>query len=820
MGIHWTMKTNRSRAATYVALLALSSLAQAGESAVSTQPIAFKITAPLMPQALIQFTQQSGLQLAFPVDGATKLPARKVIGDLTVTAALEKLLEGSGLRYEFTNERTVSIWSEKSLAGPTSSTHPAEAGQSGLLRLATSASADAGQNDTDTRATRNPVAEKPAIEEVIVTGEKIARSLKDTTTATTVLQEPDPSQFRSAYDIVSRVPNMVGNASGIPSIRGATGSGAGGGVFTLMSGARPRVATIIDDIAQSYVGQRYLDAGLWDVQQVEVLRGPQSTTQGRDSIGGAMIITTKAPTQYWESAMRLGYESEGDKGYVAGMLSGPIVADELAFRLTADGTQGHSYINYTGNAWPFDPAEIKQSQFRGKLLWTPQSMPDLRVTLSGGHREQQGEYLYTVTGTDFGKYTFDNPDLNSRFSDTENSSVAAKAEYDLTDRLTLHTVYAHDWYKATFSQANQTGGGRGFMSIDENSDTAEARLVFAPGADGWSGVAGLYYFKRDQFYDGDLGIKGPDSMRNYAAYADARYEISQGLSLLFGARVQNEHQQRDIPLWTGRVFTDDESTLFLPKLGLLYAATASTNIGLTVRKGYSPGGGALDWIDDSFYQYDKEEVLTYEFSTRTVAFDGRLSVNTNWFYNDYKDYQALVGYPKLYPQFVSPTDDGIRNNLAFVNLPKSRSYGTEIEVSYHPLKDLEIYGGLGLLSTKVLEAPAISPASENQRFSNAPALTAMLGLEYKMLSGFFFGASANHVSDYHSQIQSGTSMQAGDYTLVNAHAGYEAGRFSIRAYVKNLTDELTIYSGLINWAGPQGEVGQPRAFGLTVDTRF
>ncbi|CAN7333421.1 TonB-dependent receptor [Phenylobacterium sp. LjRoot225] len=652
-----------------------------------------------------------------------------------------------------------------------------------------------------TPAARAADAEAFQVGEVVVTGEKIDRSLKETTTAVTVLRHVDPNEFRSPYDLASRVPNMLGTAADLPSIRGVTGSGPGGGIFTLMSGARPRVATLIDGLPETFGGQRYADVGLWDVDQVEVLRGPQSTTQGRNSLGGAIVVTTKDPTFKWEGAARAGYETEGGKSYLAGVVSGPIVADELAVRLAADGTRGESYIHYTGDGWPFDPSKIEQSNVRGKLLWTPKALPGFSALVTATQHWQEGEYLYLATGPNFFDYKFDNVDMNTRYSDSRAGNVSVKLEYQLSEAATAHLLYGHGWYKARFQQANSTGGGLGNLSLDEDNDTVEARLTYAPADRRLSGVLGLYYYDRHQDLVSDMGVNGPDSVKTYAAYADGWFELTDRLSLLFGGRVEQEKQTRDVALSWGAVTTDRKESLFLPKVGLQYVATPSTNVGFVVRKGYSPGGGAIDWDNGTYYQYDKEEVVSYELSTRTELADRRVTLSTNLFYNDYDNYQGLL-------------------NFTFTNIPKARSYGLEVEATIRPREGLDVFGGLGLLDTKITEAPASFPTADGARLNNAPKVTVSLGFEQTFASGFFLGASANHVSRYSSQVESGVAIDGGDFTVVNAHLGYQTEHWAIRGYVKNLGDADILYSGRTNWAGAQAQVGQPRAFGVVLDANF
>jgi hypothetical protein len=103
------MKGRTGRTVTGIGLFALWLCATAAESTESDARIELRIDAPTMMAALVQFSQQTGLQLLFPTDGATELAAPRVEGHLTPRAALERLLRDTGLTFEFVNDRTVSV---------------------------------------------------------------------------------------------------------------------------------------------------------------------------------------------------------------------------------------------------------------------------------------------------------------------------------------------------------------------------------------------------------------------------------------------------------------------------------------------------------------------------------------------------------------------------------------------------------------------------------------------------------------------------------------------------------------------------------------
>lgn len=639
--------------------------------------------------------------------------------------------------------------------------------------------------------------------EVTVTGEKIDRSLHETTTAITVVKGDsiDSSETRSAYDVASQVPNMINNPADIPVIRGVTGIGAATGGMAIMSGARPRVSTSVDGLSESWSGQRYMDIGTWDVEQVEVLRGPQSTTQGRNSIGGAVVINTKDPTFESEGAVRLGYENSEDKATLAAMISGPLVADELAMRLSAQGTKGHGYIDYQG-ANAFDPSEMKQGNVRAKLLWIPKDIEGLIAKVTVSHRQYEGEFLNLVNGKDFYAYNYKaSSSANARYGDAVSDAVSTDIEYAINDDLKMYVLVGHSENETKFKQSPTTLT----MDLDEKSNTVETRLVYDPRGGFLSSMVGLYYYNRTQ----DLAVKpdsytGDDEINTAAIFTENTLHVNDAIDVILGGRVEREKQERDVlvkpsNLTKGRVITDVAETLFLPKAGIVYTFNPDHNIGFTVRKGYSPGGGAVDTTTTpaTYYEYDKEEVTTYEVSTRSLYLDKSLAFNTNLFYNEYDGYQALSSANR------------------FTNIDEGESYGFEAELRYQVSEMLEVFSGIGLLHTEVTK----NTTYVGNEFNYAPHFTGNVGFKQRLSSGIFFGSDVTYVGEYYSDINNNELYKAGKYVLVNMNVGYETKHYTIRTYVKNAFDEEAAYF-VSNKNGGSANVVQPATFGVTFDYRF
>ncbi|WP_434627481.1 TonB-dependent receptor [Chromobacterium sp. CV08] len=660
----------------------------------------------------------------------------------------------------------------------------------GSVGAVQSAWADAARQDDQT-----------ALPTVTVTGEKVNRSLKDTTTAVSVLRDVDTGDSKSVYDSAAATPNATLNGAGIVNIRGIEGTGPGTGYNTLVSGSRPRVSTTVDGMAESWTGQRYVDASPWDVEQIEVLRGPQSTTQGRNTMAGAIVVNTKDPTFDWEGALRAGYENQGGRATLAGMVSGPIT-DELAFRLTAEGLNGHGYIDYPGQL-PWDASQINHSSYRGKLLWKPGALPGFSAKLTVSHRKDKGEYLNYVDGNYF-DYQYRRLSTQARYQDSFNNTVSTDLQYQFNDAWSAHLLLGHADNVSAFKDTDTPPFN---MRLDEKSNTVEARLAYAP-QNGWlSGMIGVYYYDRDQDLRTMLypNLAAKDRLKTEAFYGEATLALNDKWSLNLGGRAEREMQRRNT---TFNPATSKESqasynvgeTLFLPKAGLSYRYSPDTTLGLTARKGYNAGGSGLD-NDYVYYTYNKEQVTAYELSSRSTFMNNRVSLNANAFFNQYTGYQAIL-------------------NSRFTNIPKGESYGLEVETQARVTPTLTVSAGIGLLNTKVTGTDAANPGIEGNQFNYAPHTTVNLGFKQRLPRNFYVGGSLNRVGSYYSDIVNNPNLKAGDYTVVNLNTGYEDARWGVRAYVNNLTNRGVLYSQISSRSNNLGVVGAPRTVGLTVDYRF
>ncbi|MDN2662339.1 TonB-dependent receptor [Psychromonas sp. 14N.309.X.WAT.B.A12] len=657
------------------------------------------------------------------------------------------------------------------------------------------------------------MAEEPSHTEVmIVTGEKMDRDIKDTTTAVTVIhgEDIDKTGAKTVNDVVIKAPNVVTSGFGSVNIRGVNGSGAATGFYAIRSGARQRVDTNVDGVSDAFTGYNFSGSGVWDVQQVEVLRGPQSTTQGENSIGGAVTVKTNDPTFAPEYAIRGGaeiYENGNVMKNVALMASGPI-NDELAYRFAFDGTDGQSYITYDGDSIPVDPEDSQNLNFRGKLLWEPAFNEDLSIKLTTNYRKADGNYLNwanwdggtgyedeTLTlGTNYNEYLGRDYSYNTRIQDSDVYNVSSEINYKINSQVSSKTLISYNSQRNIFDQypTEQT------YNFKDKTAKIESQLTFTPTDSKIDGFVGIMAADRENTVASEsYSTQGKTDETRVGVFGEMNYYIDEQFTVTAGARVQREKQHREFSATyvTNEVDNDIQDTYLLPKLAFTYSPVEDTTFGISVRQGYNSGGlGYYNYGGASeVYTYESESVTAYELSAKT-AFNNSTTINTAVFYNDYRDYQGISDYK-------------------ITNVDESHTMGLEVELAHWLTDSLEVRPAIGLLKTKVDNDDSFG----GNELSNAPDFNASLALTQYVGENLTLGADVTYVSEYYSDLDNTDDYKAGEYAIVGANVDYTIGDLLISGYITNLTDEDVVY--LIN-GGYRASVGQSRTVGLNLTYRM
>ncbi|MCC7268308.1 MAG: TonB-dependent receptor [Caulobacteraceae bacterium] len=340
--------------------------------------------------------------------------------------------------------------------------------------------------------------EGATVEELVVTGEKAERSLQDTPTSVAVISAKriEEEKIQTFFEVVNRTANVsqTYGPSGF-TIRGISNTNVSGG-------GNSGLATVYVDGAP--VPERHLNGApldLWDVSQVEILRGPQSTLQGRNALAGAVVIRTQDPTFTWTAKARVFLSDENEQAFAAAG-GGPIVADQLAFRLAVEDRHAEGFVyNTTRKA---DESPMDSTTIRGKLLITPSALPDLRIRAGWTHDERTGGYIFSYSRTDVPDFfdnrisTGDSPNATDSTSDI----VTVQADYSLSDRLELTSVSSLTRVD-TFSAYDGDDGPEtlAFGEQDEQDQTFTQELRLSYQGERLTGLIGAYYANRERDYE-------------------------------------------------------------------------------------------------------------------------------------------------------------------------------------------------------------------------------------------------------------------------------------------------------------------------------
>ena len=642
------------------------------------------------------------------------------------------------------------------------------------------------------------------LDALVVVGEKQDRSLKDTTSSVSVVGEEKlrTTQAVTVRDAIKDIPNVLALDGVVPNIRGVEANGAAGGFFGVAGGANARVSMLVDGVPDPFLAVFAGDAGLWDLEQIEVYRGPQSTNNGRNSIAGSIFLKTKDPTFDWEGKVRLGYRDQEEYFDKSLMLSGPIVDDILAFRLTSQILDAETLVNnqaVAGNPSHYDFDEINADRHRFKLLWTPTADFDALLTYSTGEEQGPLGRRYYSNETD---YILPFPQDQR----VENDSLSLKLGYAFSEDTSLDVLiagkdylYGYDSYAATPAQEQQ-------FFIQEDSATVDAKLNFGQNKRHVYGHIGLAYFDREQDISsvGSFVYDGDDSSDSRAVYGEINYALTEQLTLTGGMRYQKEKQDRrfvNVSPFVVNLNVNTDENMFLPSLALQYDVTPDTRVGLSAKKGYNSAGGAVNPRVGVPFVYDKETVNAYEFTVRSSFADDAVSLRANVFYNDYSDYQASSG-------------------LAIINVEEATTYGAEVEAIAWVAENLELNLGLGLLRSKIEDGGAI-PGVDGNDLSFAPESTITLGVTWFVNEKTDISANLRYTSSYFVDLQNTQATEVDGYTTANLNANYENGPWLISGFINNLTDERHVVNhSFFGTPFAAVEVLEPRTLGASVTYSF
>jgi iron complex outermembrane recepter protein len=642
-----------------------------------------------------------------------------------------------------------------------------------------------------------------SLDEIIVRAEKQGRTVMDTATSVVVIDASalEQQSGTGTRDLLDLIPNITTSGTGnfAPAVRGIDGTGPAQGADAFLAGTRSRLNVQIDGRPATYNEITFGDVAIWDVQQMEILRGPQSALQGRDAIAGTIAVETKNPTFDTEGSARVVGSNYDGREYDAAF-SAPIVSDQLAFRIAAQHSSSESFVSFT----PFDgsnnPGEFSSTTVRSKLLYAPTSEFSTLLTLNYAEtRAPQAEQITRPFDSDVSS-TPQMPVFQPR---TESGILATN--WKLSDAATFtNTMSYTDLKVLRFAPA-----GTGNVDIDGNQIVEEPNVRFKALDGQLTGLGGLYFYYAHQHEYIDLigGGTFADNTWTAAGYGEATYAFSPQFDLTVGARYEEETHERQGQLAFFLIDFDQVNRVFLPKAVLTWHPSSTISFGVDADRGYNGGGAGFTYFPPfAAYTYSPEYVWDYEGFVRASLADGRVALTANVFYSRYHDMQL--------PYQLSAESIVIRNADA------AETHGAEISAVWRAVQNLQVFTSLGLLKTEITNDPG--SGAEGNDLPRSPRLTADFGIRYSHPQGVEFSVDARYSDTYFSDVLDTPRAKVGPLWLANTQLGYQFPHTRVFGYVKNIFNSdspILIAPG----ATPDADIANiqhPRTYGIGVQVDF
>jgi iron complex outermembrane receptor protein len=712
------------------------------------------------------------------------------------------------------------------------------------------------------------------LEEITVTARRREEMLQDVPISLSAFSGED-LESAGAIDITwlqQTTPNLTlqvargSNSTLIAFIRGI-------GQQDPLWGFEPGVGLYVDDVYVARPQGAVLD--IFDIERIEVLRGPQGTLYGRNTIGGAIKYVTRPLGDEVRFDGRINVGSYGQHDVIASMAA-PVtdtfsVGGSVAlYRRDGYGKNkltGEEHYNKDVDAARFS-AEWRPADsllFRLAADWVQDSS-----NARHGHREAPGAGL--TAGEPVLKNIYDTRGGIGSDNRVETDGVSLLAQWAINDVFTLKSITA---YREGDTDTVIDFDNSPTPALDvpgvyaDRQFTQELQLLFE--GERWQGVAGLFYLDamaRGKFdtivglINTTIATSGQVDTESVAAFADVSFDITDALSASVGGRWTSDDREGTVyrqnftglysPLFgndaaiPGLVrsnYTNDKSfDEFTPRVSVTYEFSDDLTTYAAYSEGFKSGGfdmrGDAVLTPDTVNGYDPEYVKSYEVGLKGSVLDQRLGFNLALFRADYEGQQITRQEPTVTGSIASFVDNAADSTIQGVELEGTISFTDNLTATY----------GVGYVdaefdkytSTTVVPNPSPPPAtitvpidlSDSAQFQNTPEWNANLALSYRhdlAERGSVLGTVRGSYRSEYSMFEFENELidQTDDYTLVDVDLVWTLanGRTTIGAHGRNLTDEEYKIGGYYFPGATFGNVvssfyGPPRTYTLTLGYSF
>lgn len=681
---------------------------------------------------------------------------------------------------------------------------------------------------------------------VLVSAEKREEMLQRVPLSITALSSVQVQQYRlwKTDELTAIAPNLYSANSGddrnVTAIRGIA-----------TTSYDPAVATYIDGVNQfnldTYIAQ------LFDIERIEVLRGPQGTLYGRNAMGGVINIITRQPANNATGFAEVNIGNYNQQRYSAG-LRAPLVKNKLFLGVAGMYQQRKGYYKNDFNHTDFD----RQHSFTGNYYLKYIATARWSFTLNVKQNNNRNEGAFTlVNGVD---EAFANPFVLNQnavaemIDNTLNASLTAAyvgrsfnftsqtawqsnrryydkpldADFSPIDGVTIINNYGKDWNNVkAFTQEFK-------FTAPANSTS---RL-------NWTGGAYIFHqdnpVKQNTHFGADaLWVGAPETnfglvnttkgkSTGFALYGQVNYSISSKLNLIGGVRYDYEKKNYNVlgqyqkdpnpdPIFDTRPDTSASASFsaLSPKLGLQYTIDADHNLFLTYSRGFRTGGLTQLSSDPSqppLYPYDPEYSNNIEAGVKNDFLNKRLRLNLTLFLTYVNNAQV--------PTLVLPDAITVTRNAGKLN-----SKGVELEVAAVPAKGLQLDYNFGYADASYKDLKLSQGGSsvdlDGKKQIFTPDVTSMLAIQYgislsekqhlKLVVRGEWCYLGKHYFDL------ANTIKQEPYSLFNTRVGFTIKRAELMFWARNIGDEK-----YIAYAYDFGAVhlGNPRTYGVSLLARF
>ena len=848
----------RTRVSKFCCLtLAAAFILALGSPAANASPKPFSIDAEEAPRSLLEFGRQSTLQILFATEKVKGIVTNAVHGSYEPIDALRLLLKGTPLVVSEKPDGVLVVEPQVGvhrslITDPNPANNNAENARLAQSTLAGSPPQSASSSSSVAGASSpSSDSDKASLTEIVVTAEKRPERLIDVPQSVTVisgdaLANLGATQFR---DFASMVPGLnlqtAGTGNTQITLRGVT-TGAD---------VSPTVGVYVDDVpygsstAFAQGAQVALDVGLFDLDRIEVLRGPQGTLYGASTMGGLIKYVTKLPdaTSFYSTVQTgLSDTQSGGINYKGAIVvNAPIVSDEVAVRASAYYSHDGGYIDNVA----LGQSDVNRSGIYGGRLDFLIKPTDVLTIRIGGFvqdisRDGEADSDYTLAGQplygSLDQYRkFEEP-FHQQFrlaqstidydfglvSLTSISSYQSMTEYNVWDISRTYVPLLNSFGLGPYSAVALTNGST------TDKFTQEVRLTSKDGRR-LSWVAGGFYTHEASQYVENFELRdlagapapnnifvfaAPSSYQEYAAFGDLTFHITDALDVTAGVRYAHNKQvysqfgTTPIPALNSNegvaTYLGDARYHFTPQVtGYFRYAT-----------GYRPGGpnqsvnSPTTGLPLGPATFQSDTLRSYELGVKASTVDAKYDLDLAVYDIDWDNIQ------------IEANNDGF---VFRVNVPGGATIqGSELTLGARPISGLSLTGTLAYQHAYLRVSDAALGAVAGERLPDVPRITSSLNADYKIVEGGLkptIGATARYVSDRFASYQNNVldpQYRLPSYATADVRGGITLGSTKLQAYVHNIFDRRGEVSDMLPQFGPRIGIVQPRTIGMSAAVKF